>query len=403
MKLLFNNILALLPEGERRCSVCVEDGRIAAIGAVPEGFAAERSIDGTDLLLTPGLVNAHTHAYMNGFRNLADDLDFETWLFGRISPMEDRLTAEEAYKWALSACREMLSFGVTSFLDMHMFPGCTPRAAAETGIRAVVSRGLTGGSGDVEGGERRIREALAEIEEFSGMENVSFMLAPHAPYSCEPEYLREIAALAKKHGLGIHTHLSESRGEVAGVLEKHGCSPIELFDRCGLLNERTVAAHCVHLSDEDIALLAQRGVSVATNPASNLKLANGIAPVPKLLAAGVNVCLGTDSAASNNALSVLRELQLVTLLSKGISGDPTVVSAREGFLMATKNGAVALGLADCGEIRVGAVADLALFPTDVPSMQPLGDPYAALAYTSAGLTAEMTVVGGKIVYERKAK
>lgn len=400
MGIYIKNILALLPGGEEQCEIYLEGGRISAIGRAPEGFVCERVIEGKDRLLTPGLVNAHTHAYMTGFRNRSDDVDFNTWLFERIMPMEDALTPEEGYKWTVAGCREMLSFGVTSFLDMHMFPGCTPRAAIETGIRAVVSRGLTGGAGDREGGERRLREARAEMEAYSNAPLVSFMLAPHAPYTCDEGYLINIAEAARELGLPVHTHLCESRGEVEGIQEKYNCTPIALFDRCGLLNERTVAAHCVYLTEEDMDILAERGVNVASNPASNLKLANGIAPVARLFEKGVNVCLGTDSAASNNSLSVLRELQLVTLLSKAITGDPTAVSAREGFLMATKNGAKALGLTDCGEIREGAVADLAVFDIGIPSMRPLGDPYSALAYSSAGMQAAMTIVDGKIVFEK---
>lgn len=400
MGILIKDILALLPDGAKVCSVYLDGEKIAAIDREPEGFRCDTEIDGAGRMLTPGLVNAHTHAYMTGFRNLADDLDFNTWLFGRIMPMEDALTPDDAYKWTLAGCREMLSLGVTSFLDMHMFPGVTPRAAVETGIRAVVSRGLSGGADDKAGGERRLREAREEVQEFSSIPNVSFMLAPHAPYTCDEGYLREIAKTAEELDLPINTHLSESRGEAGGIIEKYGCTPIELFDRCGLLNKRTVAAHCVHLTDGDVEILANRAVNVASNPASNLKLANGIAPVKMLMDRGVNVCLGTDSAASNNSLSVLRELQLVTMLSKGVSGDPTAVNAREGFFMATRNGAKALGLENCGEIREGFVADLAVFNIDIPSMRPLGDPFAALAYSSAALTADYTIVNGKIVYSR---
>ena len=400
MGILISNILTLLPDDAKICNIFIDGDRISGINNKPENFVCDRTINGEGRMLSPGFVNAHTHVYMTGFRNLADDLDFHTWLFDRIMPMEDALTPEQAYKWTLAGCREMLSFGITSFLDMHMFPGCTPRAAMETGIRAVVSRGLTGGSDDAEGGRRRIDEAVSEIKEFKGIPNLSFMLAPHAPYTCDEGYLNEIADLALELDVGIHTHLCESTGEIDTVKDKYGCTPVEFFDRCRLLNSRTVAAHCVHLSENDIDILSANGVSVASNPASNLKLANGVAPVSKLLKKDVNVCLGTDSVASNNSLNVLRELQLVTLLSKGLLGNPTLVSARKGFHMATKNGAKALGLKNCGEIRDGTTADLAIFNIDIPSMQPLGDPYAALAYSSAGLTADITIVGGKIVYEK---
>lgn len=405
MNLHFKDIWALLPNDKgdmsyRRCSVYVSGERIAGIDRVPEGWRQERTIDGEGLILSPGLINAHTHAYMTGFRNIADDLDFNTWLYDRIMPMEEKLNPEDAEKWALCACREMLAGGVTCFCDMHMFPMSSVKAATTSGMRAVISRGLAGGGDDNGGGERRLNEAIDEIKEAADYPNISFMLAPHAPYSCDKAYLKKIAETALSMGLGIHTHLSESAFETEFCREKYGLTPTEFFDSCGLLTERSLAAHCVHLTDGDIDILARRGVSVATNPASNLKLGNGIAPIPALLARGVNVCLGTDSAASNNNLSVLRELSLVTLLHKGISGDMCAVSAREGFCMATSNAAKALSLHELGEIREGFLADLAVFNAASVGMMPLGDPYSALCYGSWGLDAEMTLVGGKIVYEK---
>ena len=180
-------------------------------------------------------------------------------------------------------------------------------------------------------------------------------------------------------------------------MEKYGCSPVELYDRCGLLHDRTVAAHCVHLSESDMELLAARGVSVAVNTVSNMKLGNGFCPVPELMKRGVNLCLGTDSAASNNSLSVLRELALVTLIHKGRTGDPRCVTAREGFHMATFAGSRALGLPG-GEIAVGAAADLALFDTNIPGLVPLGDPVAALSYAGSSLRARTVLVGGEVVW-----
>ncbi len=399
--LLIRNTLAVLPgengpEG-RRCSVAVKDGQISAVLPAETDCAAVTVLDGRDGLLTPGLVNAHTHVYMTGMRNWADDLSFEDWLFGRVMPKEDSLTPQDAYVFSLLGCLEMLSGGVTAYLDMHMFPGMSARAALASGMRAVLSRGLTGGGDDVAGGERRLREAREEYAAFRGEKRLGFMLAPHAPYTCSQDYLLEIADAARELDLGIHTHLSETAGEVENCLKQYGCTPIGLFDRCGLLSDRTVAAHCVHLTEEDMELLAARGVSVATNPASNLKLANGFAPVPELLRRGVNVCLGTDGSASNNSLSVLRELALVTLLHKGRTGDPCSVTAREGFTMATKAGSRALGL-EGGEIKAGAPADLALFDLDAPGLVPLGDCVAALSYSGASLRTRAVVVDGELVW-----
>ena len=400
--ILIQNVIALLPDENgaagKTCSVAVKDGCIRAVLPADTGSEAARVIDGRGGLLTPGLVNAHTHAYMTGMRCWADDLKFDDWLFGRVMPKEDALTPEDACIFSLLGCLEMLSGGVTAYLDMHMFPGASPRAALESGMRGVISRGLSGGGDDTAGGVRRLREAREEFAQYKNEKRLSFMLAPHAPYTCTEDYLREIAQAAAELDLGIHTHLSETQGEVETVLKEKGCTPIGLFDRCGLLTNRTVAAHCVHLTEADMDILAERGVSVATNPASNLKLANGFAPVPELLQKGVNVCLGTDSTASNNSLSVLRELSLVTLLHKGRTGDPCCVTAQEGFRMATVNGYRALGLSG-GEIKEGAPADLALFDLNAPGLVPLGDPAAALAYAGQSLRARTVLVDGCVVWD----
>lgn len=402
MKILIRDILAVLPDGVKTCSVAVEDGLITAVGDIPPGFAADKTIYGSGKMLIPGLVNAHTHVYMTVFRNCADDLTFNDWLFGRILPLEDKLTPEDCYWGSLLGIMEMLSTGTTCYNDMYIFTDASARAATESGIRAVLSRGLTGGADDVEGGQNRLRQAFAEIEKWRGTENLSFMLAPHAPYTCDAGYQEEVAREARRLGVRIHTHISESQAEMNTIRERYGCTPPEIMDKTGLLTDRTVAAHCVYLTDEDIALLANRGVSVATNPVSNLKLANGVAPVPKMLKAGVNVALGTDGAASNNTLNMFKDLSLVSILHKGATGDPQAVTAREALDIATKNGARALGLDNVGEIRAGMRADLAVIDLDRPNLQPLGDPVAALSYSMNGSEVETVMVNGRILMENRS-
>ena len=399
MKILIKNAYAVLPEGyDKSCSVAIENGVITAVGAVPPDFNADETIDAKGYLLTPGFIDAHTHVHMTALRNRADDLPFTAWLFENVMPMENTLTTQEAYWSVQLAIMELLRSGATCFLDMHMFPGTLGRATVDAGMRAVLSRGLTGGADDAEGGARRIREAKQDIKRFQGENLLTFMVGPHAPYTCDEGYLKEVAALARELDVGIHTHLSESEDEQKTVREKYGCTPAEFYDRCGLLGERTVCAHCVQLSESDMALLAARGSSVAHNAASNMKLGNGFADVPALLSHGINVCLGTDSSASNNSLSMLREMQLVSLIHKGTHRDATAVSADEVFDMATKNGAKALGLGDkTGEIRTGMRADLALFDMSSVGFFPVGNPKAALCYSSAGLCADTVLVDGKIL------
>ena len=383
------------------CSVYIEGGAIVSASGKPEGSKPDKTINGSGKMLIPGLVNAHTHASMSVFRNCADDLLFNDWLFGRIMPLEDKLAGDDCYWGMLLSVMEMLRSGTTAFIDMYYFMDDLARAVEESGIRAVLSRGLTGGADDPSGGEQRLREALEAVERWKGRGNISFMLAPHAPYTCDEGFQREIAAEAKRIGLPINTHLSESLAEIDTIKERYGCSPIELADRAGLLSDTSVAAHCVQLTDADIGILARRGVHVVTNPVSNLKLANGVAPVPKMLQAGVKVALGTDSAASNNSLNMFRDLGTLALIHKGVNHDAQAVSAREGFAIATKNGALAMGRADIGEIKPGNAADLAILDLDRPNMQPVNDPVAALAYSASGAEVETVIVGGRILMENR--
>lgn len=383
-----------MPGGEVRvCDVYVAEGRIIALDRAPEDAAEYRIIPCAGRLITPGLVNAHTHAYMSALRCCGDDLSFSDWLFGRVMPLEEQMTPVEAKYSTLLGCMEMLQSGVTAFLDMHMFPGAVAEAVDAIGMKAVLSRGLAGGGEDEAGGNRRIHEALAEAKDLQSHPRISCMLGPHAPYTCTEDYLRQVADLAEAHDMSLHTHLAESRSEIQTVREKYGCSPVEFYDRCGLLRPGTVAAHCVQLTESDIQLLAARGVAVVLNSASNLKLQNGVAPAARLQDAGVRLCLGTDGAASNNSLSLLRELALCGLLHERIT-------APQCLVMAMENGAEALGLPETGRIAVGMRADLAVFDLTGPGQQPLYDPRAALVYANAGLRAESVYVDGVPLLER---
>lgn len=400
MKILIRDILAVLPEGVKVTSVCIENGVIAGVGEVPVSFRADKTISGSGKLLIPGLVNAHTHVYMTLLRNCADDLTFNDWLFGRILPLEDKLTSEDCYWGTLLGILEMISTGTTAFNTMDFFMDATARASQEAGIRAVLGRGLVGGRDNVEGGQLRLNEAFEAMEKWKDAENISFMLAPHAPYTCDDSYQQQCAGEAGRLGCRIHTHIAESRSEVDTIRDNYSCTPTALMDSAGLLTDKTVAAHCVYMTDDDIALLARRGVSVVTCPVSNLKLANGVAPVPKMRKAGINVALGTDGTSSNNTLNMFREMGLLAILHKGMTGDPQEITAREALDIATINGASALGFTDVGAIKKGFKADLAILDLDRPNMQPVNDPVAALSYSANGSEVETVLVGGKILMEK---
>jgi len=404
MSIHIQNVLGLFHETDRgfftrKTDVYIVDGKIIGIDSPPEGFISKRQIDGEGKLLIPGFINSHTHVPMTILRNAADDLKFHEWLFGRILPLEDKLTPEDCYWGAQLGIMEMLRTGTTCFLDMYFNIDQVAQAVYDTKMRAVLSCSVMDSVEGVDG-KALLKEAEEIITRWRGKGNLDLMLAPHAAYTCAPDYQREVAKTAKELGVGLHTHISESVREVEDIYAQYGKSPVELMAETGLLTDRTVAAHCVHLSEMDILTLAKHGVHVAHNPISNLKLANGVAPVPKLRAAGVNVCLGTDGTASNNTLNMFGELKQACLLHKGISGDPEAVTASEGLELATINGARALGLDGViGKLVVGYDADLVLLSLDHPNMQPQNDLVSALAYATSGHEVELTMVKGEVLYE----
>ena len=403
MGIVLKDILAILPNGEkdevRKTCIYIEGNRIAAVGEKPEGFREDKVIDGQDRLVIPGLINCHTHSYMAFMRNVADDLSFMDWLFGTIDPIEQQMTDEDTYWGACLAIIEMIKSGTTCFNDMQMNIHQTTRAVKESGMRAVISRGLIG-SGHDEAGQMRLRQAYEERDAAKDCDRLSFMLGPHAPYTCDDGFMRVVSEEAKKNGMRIHVHLSESVSEMEQIREKYGLTPIEMADRNGLFDVPAIAAHCVQVTDEDIAILKGKKVSVVTNPASNMKLGNGFAPIGKMVEMGVNVCLGTDGAASNNSLNMFRELGLLTLIHKGVNKTPQCISAREGFRIATINGAKALGLEEeTGSIEAGKKADLAILDLNTPSLTPRNNLIAGLPYSANGSEVETVIIDGKIVME----
>ncbi len=400
--MLIHNTLTVLPAGEGhavgRHDLYIEGSDIAGIDEAPEGFAPNEVIDGTRLLTIPGLVNAHAHTYMSVMRNAADDLGFTDWLFGTIIPIERHLEPQDSYWASLLSQAEMIRSGTTCFNDMQMHAGQTPRAVVESGMRAVVCRALAGDARNRD--DQRIAEALRERDEFAGCDRLTFRLGPHAPYTCGPGYLHMVADLAREEGMGIHMHIAESQDESIRVWAQHHCTPVEYVRDAGIFDAPTVAAHCTRVSASDRAILAEYGVSVATNPASNMKLGNGFAPVPELMEAGVNVCLGTDGAASNNAQNMFREMGLLALVHKGAREKARCVSADDALRMATRGGAEALSLA-CGSIEVGKKADLALLDLDAPSLTPLGNPVSALVYAANGSEVDTVIIDGKVVLRHR--
>ena len=403
MGIEIKDALAVLPEGAedvvRETSLYIERDRITGIGNQPAGFHADKVIDGKDKLVIPGLINCHTHSYMSFMRNVADDLSFMDWLFGTIDPIEQQMTDEDTYWGANLAIIEMMKSGTTCFNDMQMNIHQTTRAVKESGMRAVICRGLVG-SGNDEAGQSRLRQAYEERDAAADCDRLTFRLGPHAPYTCDDAFLKIVAEEAKREKMGIHIHLSESESEISQIQEKYGCTPIALAEKCGIFDVPAIAAHCVQVTDEDIAILKRKNVSVVTNPASNMKLGNGFAPIAKMLEQGVNVCLGTDGAASNNCLNMFHELSLLTLIHKGTGRTPQCVSAKEGFRIAIINGAKALGLEkEIGSIEVGKKADLAILDLNTPSLTPRNNLLAGLSYSANGSEVDTVIINGQITME----
>ncbi|MDR3121820.1 MAG: amidohydrolase [Clostridiales bacterium] len=369
----------------------------------PRDFRPDRVLDGSGRLAIPGLVNAHCHAAMTLLRGYADDLELETWLYEKIFPAEARMSDEDIYWGTTLGVAEMLRGGVTCFNDMYLKMENVASAIRDAGIRAAVSIGplLTEKRGDAlvdtEGCKAFFKRWGGAAE---GRLRVNMEI--HSVFLYQPETLIAGARLAKELGAAIHIHLLETATERRNMLEQRGKSSVFLAAGYGLLDVPVIAAHCVHADDDEIALLREKHVSVAHNPSSNLKLASGVAPITKMLKSGVNVCLGTDGAASNNTLDLFREMRLAALLHKGISGEPTAVTAAEAFRMATRNGAEALGFSETGGIEPGKKADLAILSLDKPHLTPIYDHLSALVYAARASDVETVIVDGKVLMENGA-
>jgi 5-methylthioadenosine/S-adenosylhomocysteine deaminase len=357
-----------------------------------------RVINGRGKLLAPGFVNAHGHAAMTLLRSFADDVPLMYWLEKRIWPVEARLKREDVYWGTLLAIVEMLRSGTTTFTDMYFFMTQVAEAVDETGIRGVLARGLVGVGEQAEKGLESSERFIAGWHGRAGG-RITTMLGPHAPYTCPPAYLQKVMQLQEKLNVPVQIHLSETLEEVRRIKEQYGLSPVALLKETGLLERPVIAAHCVHLSSEDIDIMRDYDVHVAHNPGSNLKLGSGIAPVPDMLDRGLVVGLGTDGAASNNNLDMLEEMRLAALLHKGSRQDPTAITAHEALRMATSHSARAVFLDDVGIVAAGKKADLIMLDLHKPHLTPRHDLVAHLVYAAQPDDITLVMVDGKILLE----
>lgn len=389
----------VIPEG----AVAVNGRDVVAVG--PAGELGERyepreRIDAAGHVVLPGLVNAHSHSAMTLFRGLADDLSLEAWLTGHIWPAEASFVDPDTVaRGTALACVEMLEGGVTSCLDMYWYPEACGEAAREVGLRHVMGGVMV----DFPGADRltpegRIAENRSLLERYREDPLLGVTVQPHSTYAVSPDLLAACRDLADEYGVRLALHASETAAENADVAKRYGRRPVGHLESLGMLGPRTTLLHGVHLDDGEIALLAERGVSVVHCLESELKLASGVPRLPELLAAGVNVGLGTDGAASNNDLDLWSELRLAALLFKARGSDPTLVPAREALRLATRGSACAAGIDHLvGSLEPGKRADVVLVDFRKPHLRPVYDVYSHLAYSVGRADVATVLVNGRVV------
>ncbi len=389
-----------------KADILIEDTQIAGVwptAETPREAPEARQIDADGMVAMPGMINAHTHCAMTLLRGYADDMPLMPWLQERIWPFEMKLQEDDVYWGTMLGIAEMIRGGVTCFNDMYHYFEATSRAVLDSGIRASVSGVLLAFLPDAEERLERAIDFAAEWKD-KGDGLLVTMLGPHAPYTCPNHLLNRVIEGAQETGVGIHIHVSETAQEMQDSMRDFSQTPVARLNDIGMLDVSPVlAAHCVHLTDADIATLVQKRVGISHNPGSNMKLASGTAPIPRLLEAGATVGLGTDGAASNNNLDLLEEARLAALLHKLDTGDPTVVTARQALAMATREGARALGMDDrVGQLKPGMKADLALLDFRQPHLFPRHDVISHLVYAArAGDVRTVFVNGRPLMIDRQ--
>ena len=404
-----NALGEIIPQG----AVAIRGGEIVAVGptdALLAAWQAAEVVDCGGAAILPGLINAHAHAPMSLLRGLADDLRLDVWLFGYMLPVEREFVSPEFCRWGTRlSCAEMIRSGVTCFADMYYYEHEVAAVAAEVGMRAVCAETIMKWpTPDAESYDESLAYCREFIQQWKGHPLVTPAVGPHAPETATPEMLREAAQLAAEYDVPILIHISETAFGAEEVRNLYGMSAAEVLREHGLLETQVLAAHCVHLDEQERALLAEWGVGVAHNPTSNLKLASGVADVVGLLAAGVHVALGTDGQASNNDQDMFEEMRLAALLPKGISLDPTAVPARQAFEMATIGGARALGMAGAiGSLEPGKRADIAILSLDPVHNTPHfhlspENVYSQLVYAAKAHDVQHVLIDGRWVMRDRA-
>ncbi|SRR6266498_1137597 len=394
-------------DGSRRViengAIAIGAGRILAVGPRAElqsQYSAAETIEARDRMIIPGLINGHTHIPMTLFRGLADDLDLQEWLTKYIFPAEAKNVTEEFVRVGTRlGLAEMIRGGTTTYCDMYYFEDAIGDETAKAGVRGVLGETVI----DFPVADNKTNaEAMAYVERFvsrwKGNDLIVAAIAPHAPYTVSEEHLKAIRAFSDRTGAPIVTHISETKKEVDDSVKAKGTSPVNYLERIGFLNNRVIAAHVVWPTGDELEILKRRGVGVVHNPQSNMKLASGVAPVPKMMAVGILVGLGTDGAASNNDLNMWEEMDTAAKLHKVFSGDPKVMTAQQAFELATIRGAGALHLEkEIGSIETGKRADIVMVERDSLNQIPLYNIYSDLVYATKASDVQSVIINGRLL------
>lgn len=401
MNILIENVKILtMADGEviKNGNIYIEDRKIKKISKEKIGFSYDKKIDGENFLAMPGFINAHTHVGMSLFRNYSDDVELMDWLNNKIWPLEDKLTEKDVYWASLLSQAEMIMTGTTTFADMYYYEDQTIEALEKSKMRAQISRGLTLEDENFS----KIRENIDLYKKYENSQDgrINIALGPHAVYTTDKNYLKEISKVSKKYNIPIHIHLSETKIENDDCIKRFGQSPTEVFEECGIFENKTIAAHGVHLSDRDLEILSKYDVSVVHNPSSNLKLSSGFLDCTRVINKGINLAIGTDSSASNNNLSMLKEISIASLVSK--YKDPKNLRAYDVLKMATINGAKALGIdKETGSLEEGKLADIILIDLNNPNHTPQNNLISSLSYSTFDTDVSYVIINGELVYDNK--
>ena len=403
--ILINHATVITMNDDRECIrdgfVGINGRDLVEVGPSRDGLSGATELDGCGRVVTPGLINAHTHCAMTLLRGFADDMALEPWLQEKIWPAERGVVEEDVYWGTLLGALEMLLSGTTTFNDQYHFFEAGGRAVLDSGIRACLAGALLG---ILPGAPERLERAIDFCREWNGAANgrIRTMLGPHALYTTPLPLLKRVRDAAGELGLAVHTHVAETDTEVRDVRALFGATPVRALEQLGLLDVPVVAAHCVKVDDEEIGLLAAHRVGVCHCPTSNMKLASGVAPVTKMLGRGVTVALGTDGACSNNNLDMVEEMRLAALLQKVATGDPTALPACAALALATRGSAEALGLGDeIGQLTPGRRADVVLWDFTRPHLTPTHEVVSHLVYSANGADAHTVIVDGKVVVRNR--